>query len=193
MFGQEQESATIQESGQLIVDRQLTNLRQHPVPLDRVADRTGQQFAVHLALAQEVLSPLIDGFERHGLVIEAGQDENWNLWVPSVNGSVGLEPLAIREGEVEQHHIHFLGTLTYTFERPLERTGDLHRELIRRPVVQRLPHEARIARIVFYEQDAGSLCYQAIYWAGSLTISTQNSSIDLTTSRKWSMPTGFVT
>lgn len=110
-----------------------------------------------------------------------------------MDGAKSLEPLAIRERKVEQNDIHRLDSRTETLERPLQRIGHLHRELIRRPIVQRLPNEAGIAGVIFNEQDAGSLSCQIIYWAGSFTISTQNSSIDLTTCRKRSMPTGFVT
>ena len=98
-----------------------------------------------------------------------------------MDGAERLEPLAIRERKVEQNNIHRLGGGHENLERLLQRFGNLHREFIRRPIIQRLPNEAGIAGVIFNEQDAGSLSCQIIYWAGSFTISTQNSSIDLTT------------
>ena len=98
-----------------------------------------------------------------------------------MDGAERLEPLAIRERKVEQNNIHRLGGGHEHLERMLQRIGKLHREFIRRPIIQRLPNEAGIAGVIFNEQDAGSLSFQIIYWAGSFTISTQNSSMDLTT------------
>src|ERR1700682_2606171 len=110
-----------------------------------------------------------------------------------VNCSVGFETLAIRERQIEQHDIHRLSGWSETLERLLQRCGDLYRKRVGRALVERLPNKACIARVVFDQQDPGSLLDHILYWAGSLTISTQNSSIDLTTCRKWSMPTGLVT
>ena len=138
----------------------------HPFSLDRMMDRPQEHPRPGLALDQVVLGAFANGLNAHGLVFQAGQDNDGQV------GRRGVGPLqrgyahAVRQPQIEQDGID-LSSLLQIF-RGLLQTFDVRDLQLLVNQSQRLSQQIRIARIVFHQQDMEDrLRSWSVFLAGS--------------------------
>jgi len=85
-----------------------------------------------------------------------------------MDSAVRFEALAVRQGEIEQNDIHFVGCGAQRLQRLFQRFGHLDRELAGEALVQCLAYQASITGVVFDQKDAGSLNYHISSLRGQL-------------------------
>src|SRR5882672_11739668 len=103
----------------------------------------------------------------------------------------GIEAVAVREREVEQHHARRLrGEVLKTLREPADAIE------FEQPVLafgQHLPDEADVPRIVLDQQNPLAFGHVSYFPFGSVTTVSQKLSIDCTTLMNCSRSTGLVT
>ncbi len=161
-------------------------LRLGPVPLLRVAYGADQGRAVHPALREVVLGPLLEQLDPEVLVVEPGQDHDRYAVRGGPYGPHGLGALTVGEPEVEQDEVDSL--ISEGRERGGEAARVPDRERVLRVLREELPDQLRIRGVVLDQQDPHS---RFPAFGGNVTIENQKSSIDLTISMNSRNRTGF--
>ena len=137
--GERQEPAPVVQPGQLVHERHVEQRGMEPVPLDRVAQRPGQELTVDVAFHEEVLRAGAHGFETVALVVRVRDEEERDGG--GEGPQLGERREAAAGGKRHEQEDDVDSTLREPGERRLRRRRR-HGELVRGRVVQQLPHPA---------------------------------------------------
>ena len=125
-------------------------------PLDRVPDRAQEQLVVHLALHEVVLCSLTDRRERYLLVIQVCEDHDWDVGCDLAGPLEGGQPAAVRQREVQQHHVHRSGP--HALETLLEPRHVLDAERLPLRLGEHQPDELRLLQVVLDQEHRQRSC-----------------------------------
>jgi hypothetical protein len=133
-----------------------TQLQPRALALDRVADRSSQDGAVHLSLDEEILRPLLYHPNRETIVAQAREHDDGH--VGGQVGDCGKRPVALAVGqrEIDEHDVD--RRVPETRERALEPIHPLHRVRGGRDVAQQLENQSGVPGIVFDEEHLDRVC-----------------------------------
>ena len=76
--------------------------------LDRVAQRANQAAGIDLSLDQIILRALLQGFDRHALVVETAEDHQRNVGSRDMRPADGFQALRVRQAEVEKNDVDLI-------------------------------------------------------------------------------------
>ncbi len=151
-----------------------------PVALDRIPDRSRQHILPHASLHQVILRAGLHRFHGEILVRAPGEHHDGNLRRHPVEPLERLEAMAVRQAEVQQHHVEALrAQARHRFVQPVEMH---HGKPPARCVRQLLLHDHRVGGIVLDQQHLDFFGIHYFSSGGSVAVQSQKSWIVRTTS-----------
>ena len=120
--------------------------------LDRVAHRPKQAVRVDPALDEVVLRALLQGLDGQRLVVEAGQDDQWDVGRGGVGAPHAFEALGVGQAEVEQDDVDGMRSARYV-SASLMHVDVRQLGVLRVVLAEHLPEQARVSRVVFDDEE----------------------------------------
>ena len=164
---QVEEELAVGEAGQRVVRGHVVlaparhfQLGHHPVPLDGVAQRAGEDPRVRLALHQVALRTALHGPQAHLLVVEPGEHHDGQLRRDAVHPPQGIQTVGFGEPQVEEDRLE--GPGHDGGQGGVEVAGVLDLEFEPGGAGQGLAHQARIGGIVLDQEDTDRTAHAVV-------------------------------